>query len=48
MPRIQPMDCKRFNKQKAPSEATSIPLRRGRKIITGIKGKQMGEGMEKR
>ena len=34
IPRIQPIDCKKLNKEKYPSEDALIPLRRGKKITT--------------
>jgi hypothetical protein len=38
--KIQPRDCKKFSKQKGPSEDTSIPLRRGKGIIKGGRGRE--------
>ena len=35
IPRIQPTDHKKCNKQKFPSEKASIPLRKGKELITG-------------
>ena len=46
-PRIQPIDHKTYNKQKGPSEDVSILLRRGKKIITGGRGRE-GPEWEKR
>jgi hypothetical protein len=46
IPRIQPRDLRKFNKQKGPSEDASIPLRRGNKIIMGG-SKREGPGREK-
>jgi hypothetical protein len=39
-PRIQPTDCKKFNKQKGPGKDASIPLRKGKKIIIGGRGRE--------
>jgi hypothetical protein len=39
VPRTQPTDSKKRNKQKGPSEEASIPLRIGKEIITGGRGK---------
>lgn len=39
IPMIQLKDHMKFNKKKGPSEDTSIPLRKGNKLITGGRGK---------
>jgi hypothetical protein len=39
-PRIQPIDHKKCKKQKGLNEDASIPLRRGKKIITGGRGRE--------
>lgn len=33
--RIQPTELKKVNKQKGPSESTSIPLGRGNEVVIG-------------
>ena len=38
-PRIKHIDYKKFNKKEGPSNDVSIPLRTGKKIITGGKGR---------
>jgi hypothetical protein len=53
---IQPTDHKKFNKKEGPSEAASIPLKRGNKIIMGRRNligrgeeiREAGSGMEKK
>ena len=40
IPRRQPTERKKFNKQEGPTEDASIPLRRGNKIVTGGRGKE--------
>jgi hypothetical protein len=40
IPRIHPTEIKKFNKQEDPSENASIPLRSGKKIITGRRGRE--------
>jgi len=37
---IKPTDLKKFIRKEGPSEDTSIPLRRGNKIIIGGRGKK--------
>jgi hypothetical protein len=37
---IHPTDCKKFNKQKCPSEEAAIPCRRGKEIILGSRGRE--------
>ena len=39
-PRIKHIDYKKFNKKEGPSNDVSIPLRQGKKIITGGKGRE--------
>ena len=49
MPMIQSTDHKELNKKKSPSEDASIPLRRGKKIIMGGRGKdRLGWEREKK
>jgi hypothetical protein len=54
IPRIQPTEHKKCNKQKCPSNEASIPLRRGKEIITGGRGRERpylsgrGEGREEK
>ena len=36
-PRIQPTNCKKYNKQKGSSEDASIPLHKGEKIFMGVR-----------
>jgi hypothetical protein len=42
-PRIKHIDYKKFNKKEGPSNDASIPLRRGKKIITGGRGREGSE-----
>jgi hypothetical protein len=46
IPRKQPIDCKKYNKQKCPSEKVSTSLRRGKDIIGGGRGRE-GPGWER-
>jgi hypothetical protein len=48
---IHPTDSKKLNKMGGPSEDSSIPLRRGNKIVMGDRGREgsqweRGEGRE--
>ena len=40
IPRIQPTDSKKFNKKEGQSEDVSNPLRRGKEIIIGGRGRE--------
>ena len=40
IPRIQPIELKKFNKQEGQSEDVSISLTRGKEIIIGGRGKE--------
>jgi hypothetical protein len=48
IPMIQPTVCMKFNSKEGPSEGASIPFRRGNKLTTGGRGKEVagreGEG----
>jgi hypothetical protein len=43
LPRIYPTDPKKLNKKEGPREDASISLRRGKKIITGGRGREASE-----
>jgi hypothetical protein len=47
IPRTQTTDCKKCNKQKGPSVDATVPLRRGKEIIMGGRGR-VGPGWESR
>ena len=52
IPMIHPTDHKKFNKKEGPNEDTSVPLRRGNKIIIRGRGREgpgwkRGRGREK-
>jgi hypothetical protein len=46
IPRIQPTNCKKCNKQKGPSEGALIPLKAEKEVIRGGRGRE-GSGWEK-
>jgi hypothetical protein len=47
IPKIQPTDSQKYNKQKYPSKEVSIPLRRGKEIIKGGReGRDLGRRRE--
>jgi hypothetical protein len=44
---IQPTECKKFNKKEGQSVDSSIPLRRGNKLIMESRGREGGNSVRK-